>query len=336
MHSTHLGFVRGRSDMIRSKSRSPPLPYLPPTPRELSPRPESAFEDFILFDAPETRPSSGAFASSVSSPRSDMGARPPTLSEILLDQAPPPWSLAAFTAYLSNNHCMETLEFTLDLRRYSDSFALVYGGNQPAVPNDVEYLSNLWDRLIAVYITPCSAREINIPSRVRDQLLSLSSRPTPPHPSVLEEAGLIIHELMNDSVLVPFLESVSPMQLDEPSHHDSHHKLPPYFNIARGRTSPRSSSRTGSSHEMEGLTDDSEGGSPAAMEPMTPPTTPPSSTDWGFNNSPGGLQRAMAAQKEGWKKMGAKLGFNRRSSSKRSPPTSSVPGHEANRHGNIM
>ncbi|KAK7227084.1 hypothetical protein V2G26_015087 [Clonostachys chloroleuca] len=285
--------------MIRSKSRSPPLPYLPPTPRELSPRPESAFEDFILFDAPETRPSSGAFASSVSSPRSDMGARPPTLSEILLDQAPPPWSLAAFTAYLSNNHCMETLEFTLDLRRYSDSFALVYGGNQPAVPNDVEYLSNLWDRLIAVYITPCSAREINIPSRVRDQLLSLSSRPTPPHPSVLEEAGRIIHELMNDSVLVPFLES-----------------LPPYFNIARGRTSPRSSSRTGSSHEMEGLTDDSEGGSPAAMEPMTPPTTPPSSTDWGFNNSPARLQPQKFLETI--------------------PPTSSVPGHEANRHGNIM
>lgn len=316
-------------DMIRSKLKEPPAPYLSPSPE--TSRPSSAFDDFTLFDASDSRHSSGFFASTTSSPRSMMEARPPTLTEILLDVAPAPWTQAAFTAYLSTNHCMETLEFTLDLQKYAAIYDQI-SADCPSSLKGNETLCALWEKLINVYIAPCSTREINIPSRVRDRLLHIRNpaNPTPPHPSVLEEAGRIIHELMNDSLLVPFLESVSPMHLDSPT--EQHHrspKFPPYLSVGRAV-----SSRSGSTHafDSEGLTDDSDGASPPAIEPMTPPTTPPTSTDWGFSNSPGGLQRAMAAQKEGWKKVGAKFGFNRKSSNKQMAPTSSTPAEMGRRN----
>jgi hypothetical protein len=276
----------------------------------------------------DSRRTSGVFTSSPSSPRSAMGSNPPTLTEILLDVAPPPWTLSAFTAYLSQNHCMETLEFTLDLQRY----AAVHDQIQADCASDPHaraHLCDLWDKLMQVYIAPCSPREVNIPSRVRDQLLRLPATPEPPHPMHLEEAGRIVHELMNDSLLVPFLESVSPLNLDSSSNtHARSPVYPPYLNVGGVAT------RSGSNHaiESEGLTDDSDGNSPPIMEPMTPPTTPPASTDW--THSPGGFQRAMAAHSKGWKKMGAKLGFNRKASSKRPTPTSYNGG--ASRHSNPL
>jgi hypothetical protein len=36
--------------------------------------------------------------------------RRPNLRDILANTSPPPWTLAAFMAYLSNNHCLETLD----------------------------------------------------------------------------------------------------------------------------------------------------------------------------------------------------------------------------------
>jgi hypothetical protein len=325
--------------MHKSKShKTPPSPFLSPClqfPIQEPPtRPSSAFEDFTLFDVPDSRPSSGLFASTPSSPRSAMGTQPPTLTEILLDVAPPPWTLSAFMAYLSTNHCMESLEFTLDLQRY----AAIYDQNLADHPSSLEsnaQLGHLWDKLINVYVAPCSPREINIPSPVRDRLLRIPARPEPPHPRALEEAGRIIHELMNDSLLVPFLESVSPLHLDTSAgHHHGHSSpFPPYLSVGAGSSSPRTGSTHGSDLEG-GLTDDSDGYSPPANEPMTPPTTPPTSADWGFPHSPGGLQRAMAAQKEGWKKFGAKLGLHRKDQpTKRPAPTSSDP---TNRHSNPL
>lgn len=320
--------------MIRPRSNKlPPEPYLSPTLQEPATRPSSAFEDFTLFDVPDSRPSSGLFASTPSTPRSAMGSRPPTLTEILLDVAPPPWTLSAFMAYLSSNHCMESLEFTLDLQRYAAIYDQILADNNASLESNAQ-LGHLWDKLINVYVAPCSPREINIPSPVRDRLLRIPTNFEPPHPSALEEAGRIIHELMNDSLLVPFLESVSPLHLDTSAghHHHAHSpKFPPYLTVGAGASSPRS----GSTHafDSEGLTDDSDGYSPPPHEPMTPPTTPPTSAEWGFPHSPGGFQRAMAAQKEGWKKFGAKLGFKKEQSAKRPAPTSS---DSASRHSNPL
>ena len=308
--------------MINSASRkSPPSLYLSANPPELSSsRPSSAFEDFTLFDVTDSRPASGFFASSASSLRSTMGTNPPTLTEILLDVAPPPWTLSAFTAYLSQNHCMETLEFTLDLQRYAAVHDQLQAENGLGGSGN-QQLCALWEKLMQVYIAPCSPREINIPSRVRDRLLRLPGKPEPPHPRELEEAGRIVHELMNDSLLVPFLESASPMNLDSPVHDQAQSpKYPPYLDAGRGAGSSRSTSTH--AFDSEDLTDDSDGNSPPPMEPMTPPTTPPTSAEWGAS-SPGGLQRAMAAHSKGWKRVGAKLGFSRKGSAKRPTPTSS-------------
>lgn len=317
--------------VIPSSRQSSPQLFLSPDTHEPSPRPSSAFEDFTLFDVPDSRRNSGVFASSPSSPRSVMGTQPPTLTEILLDVASPPWTLSAFTAYLSQNHCMETIEFTLDLQRYAAVHDQIQADKaaDPATAN--KQLCTLWDKLMQVYIAPCSPREINIPSRVRDRLLRLPSQPEPPHPRELEEAGRIIHELMNDSLLVPFLESVSPMHLESSIDHTRSPVYPPYLDVGKS-----TGSRSTSTHafDSEGLTDDSDGHSPPTMEPMTPPTTPPTSAEWG--TSAGGLQRAMAAHSKGWKKVGAKLGFKSKPSTKRSTPTSSAPPTDTTRHGNSL
>lgn len=315
--------------MVISASNPPSL-YLCPDSRESSPRPSSAFEDFVLFDVPDSRRTSGVFASSPSSPRSAMGTNPPTLTEILLDVASPPWTLSAFTAYLSQNHCMETLEFTLDLQRY----ASVHDQIQAEASEDHQanaQLCALWDKLMQVYIAPCSPREINIPSRVRDRLLRLPGKPEPPHPRELEEAGRIVHELMNDSLLVPFLESVSTLSLENTSHERSP-KYPPYLDVGRVAGTSGSTSTSTGQFESDGLTDDSDGHSPPAMEPMTPPTTPPTSAEWASPS--GGFQRAMAAHNKGWKKVGAKLGFKGKSSTKRPTPTSTS--QDTTRHSNPL
>ncbi|OAA58832.1 Regulator of G protein signaling superfamily [Cordyceps fumosorosea ARSEF 2679] len=294
---------------------------LTPSPTELSPRPSSAFEDFYEIDT-YSRPASDFFASRPGSPRYIMAAhQPPTLSEILLDVSPPPYTLAAFMAYLSQNHCMETLEFTLDSQRYANYYQELASEAQ-CVTNANTRLSTLWQKLMQAYIVPCAPREVNIPSRVRDRLLMTHYNPVPPHPSALDEAGRIIYELMNDSLLVPFIESVAALQVD---HGEEQLRSPRSHTTAKSRTSQ--------SLDFEGLTDDSEGNSPATSEPMTPPTTPPTTSEWSFNASPGGLQRAVAAHNKGWKKMGEKLGFTRKASSRRPNATSSSSSGFGSRRG---
>jgi hypothetical protein len=294
-----------------------PSPYHPPL------RPSSAFETVLGLPTPTHPPNSTRMSSGPSSPNFAMGVQPPTLDDILLDASSPPYTLTAFMAYLSQNHCMETLEFTLDSQRYASFFNRL--ASQPPTSREaIDRVCESWEKLMQVYIIPCAPREVNIPSRVRDRLLSLNSRPTPPHPSELEEAGRIIYELMNDSLLVPFLESVAPIQLETPPTNEDHLRRSRDLTSTIKNVVPRLRSAT-SLHALEsdGLTDDSDGNSPPSMEPMTPPTTPPTS-EWGFTASPGGFHRAVAAHNKGWKKVGEKLGFGRKANGRRPTPTSST------------
>ncbi|RFU79848.1 regulator of g- signaling [Trichoderma arundinaceum] len=298
--------------MVKPRIR-PPLGGLCIIPKQQQPRPLSAFEEFN--DSSYTsysRPISFTSSSEASSPRHTMTGRPPTLNEILLDTAPPPWTLTAFMAYLSQNHCMETLEFTLDSQRYASVYEQYLSEATPS-DDSRDRVCAWWEKLMQVYIIPCAPREVNIPAQVRDGLLRVPYGPNPPHPSELTEAGHIIYELMNDSLLVPFLESVSPPAAEH--HHDFHLGSP---KASSDRTAASSST------DPETLLVDSDGNSPSVTEPMTPPTTPPTS-EWTFNTSPGGFHRAVAAHNKGWKKVGAKLGFSRKSSSRRTTPTSSGP-----------
>ncbi|EEU42761.1 uncharacterized protein NECHADRAFT_95673 [Fusarium vanettenii 77-13-4] len=270
--------------LSRSRRQSPEClsPTLPPP----SPQPSSAFEDFFEIDSAPSRPMSEAFMSGTSTPNGALGSRPPTLTEILLDAASPPWSLTAFMAYLSNNHCMESLEFTLDSQRYTAIFNEMITDNPNPTQEDHDRVCALWEKLMQVYIIPCAPREVNIPARIRDELLNLPCGPAPPHPSQLSETGRILYELMNDSLLVPFLQSVAPMQLDGPS--DEHARGSRRSSNSNGRMGAPVRSMNSIHHiESDSMTDDSDCNSPPGMEPMTPPTTPPIS-EWGFTTSPGG------------------------------------------------
>ncbi|KAI5360333.1 Putative RGS domain-containing protein [Septoria linicola] len=139
--------------------------------------------------------------------------RRPNLREILANTSPPPWTLAAFMAYLSNNHCLETLEFTMDAGRYKKHYAKMMSRAQSdGVPpaKDREYVQALWQRLVEAYIQPNGSREVNLPSDVRDPIINLKAKDMPPSPETLDPAVTKIYELMEESVLVPFLNSVYP------------------------------------------------------------------------------------------------------------------------------
>ncbi|KAG7048019.1 regulator of G-protein signaling [Colletotrichum scovillei] len=247
---------------------------------------------------------------------------PPTLSEILSNTSTPPWTLAAFMAYLSQNHCLETLEFTMDADRYRKAYEQIIT-NQEWIGDGKEHVCSLWEKLMQAYIIPYAPREVNLPSPVRNHLTNLDCSSAPPPPSELDDAVRIVYELMNDSVLVPFIESVQPGHGDCRMAEDEGRpgrlrlraegagarseepvkspKFLPQLTLGRSGATSRSASASGEQAEREGLTDDSGSAVSPGTEPMTPPTTPPTS-DWTFSTSPGGLQRALTAHNNGWKK----------------------------------
>ena len=206
-----------RSAMRRSKSRKPPSLHLKTSSRETSPRCSSVLSDCDADD--EGFMSSGDFLPSrplsLSIPSgSPYCPRRPTLQEVLSNTAPPPWTLAAFMAYLSQNHCLETLEFTMDAERYTKRYQdmIQKDPHTPVSPQtpECEYVRMLWQKLLDAYIEPNGPREVNLPSDTRNHLLSLPCTHTPPEPAELDPAVKIIYELMDESVLVPFLNSVTP------------------------------------------------------------------------------------------------------------------------------
>ncbi|KAI0850069.1 regulator of G protein signaling superfamily [Daldinia vernicosa] len=305
--------------------------YLNQSQTELS-RPPSVFEDWDQETAMETsRPTSLAI------PRTGSPfTNPPTLSEILSNTAPPPWTLSSFMAFLSQNHCLETLEFIMDAERYMIMYHQIAQGQ---APNGPATICSLWRKVIDAYIMPCAPREVNLPADVRDRLLQLPCcKANPPNPSELDEAVQIVRELINDSVLVPFLESVVSAtvesRVEEESqeyrqgrsrlriprdigHDDEASQSPrssylPHFIMGRGAGNRSTSASVETVFDL--VTDDSSPNSTPAAEPMTPPTTPPTS-DLSFNTSPNNLQKAISGNS--WKKMGAKLGLTKKNKSVR-------------------
>lgn len=213
-----MGYFKSAMRRSTTERKSPILYIHTIYPREPSPQCSSIWDaDDASFMSSETF-SSRPLSLAIPGPYCP---RRPTLSEVLLNAAPPPWTLSAFMAYLSQNHCLETLEFTMDASRYKQHFEEVFQA-PPASPAcsqspDREYVRMLWHRLLDAYIAPNAPREVNLPSEVRDRLVSLPCTQTPPDPLELDEAVKIIYELMNESVLVPFLNSVAPSRATSPS-----------------------------------------------------------------------------------------------------------------------
>ncbi|KAI9715967.1 MAG: hypothetical protein M1812_005601 [Candelaria pacifica] len=329
--------------------QSPPLAlYLSYSSRGSSPS-KSTFSDCDADDegTMSAEESTSSKPLMVAIPHGPYYPRQPTLAEVLSNKAPPPWSLTAFMAYLSQNHCLETLEFTMDASRYRKHFNKMAARNigTPVTTESQEpaYVRMLWQRLLEAYIVPNGPREVNLPGDVRDQLLSLPNTLAPPSPDSLDPAVKIIYELMDDSVLIPFLNSVSRLpgpQTTSLPYNTSDDNIYMHSLQERGNQRPRSRRQTPSSsvdfvsssysgtgystrtaqsshfnlsHGLEMraspsddyMTDGSGGASSPGHEPMTPPSTPPTSDIGG--NSP-------KSRNDGtWKKMTGKLGWKKRS-----------------------
>ncbi|KAI0394574.1 regulator of G protein signaling superfamily [Xylariaceae sp. FL0594] len=323
--------------MGRFRSRPSSLTYRNPPSRELTPS-SSDIEDWDAETVMDSlsRPTSWAI------PRTGSPyVNPPTLQDILSNTAPQPWTLSAFMAYLSQNHCLETLEFIMDAERYRAAYMQMLQGQ---VYFGTDYVCELWEKIIGAYILPGAPREVNIPAHVRDHLLGLMySISTPPDPTELDGSVHIVRELMNDSVLVPFLESVVPVTVEaqyeeemrvrhertrlrmakDGAISEEYNQSPittilPLFGKTRSNT--RSNSGLSDSTEFDMTDDSSSPGSTPMAEPVTPPTTPPLS-DFHFHPSPKALQRAISGTS--WKKVGAKLGLGKKSKSSRSSSSSS-------------
>jgi hypothetical protein len=137
----------------------------------------------------------------------------PTLDEVLNNTTTPPYTLNAFIKYLSKNHCLETLEFILEARRYRVSYNLLVKAAGESIGTTNSSLSvnlrMLYQLLLATYILPGAAREVNLTINVRDALLRHKDMPTPPLPKTLNPAVKSIHDLIEDSIFVSFLNSPS-------------------------------------------------------------------------------------------------------------------------------
>ncbi|KAI9773841.1 MAG: hypothetical protein M1840_006066 [Geoglossum simile] len=196
----------------RRSRRTPALPLLTTTTHRRAPPGcfyDCEADDEGTMSTGEYKPTSRPLSVAIPHAQGPYCPRWPTLAEILSNTAPPPWTLTQFMAYLSQNHCLETLEFTMDASRYRKHYNEAF--SSPISPdNDAcKYVKMLWQRLLDAYITPNGPREVNLPSDVRDRLLSLPNHEYPPPPDSLDSAVKIIYELMDGSVLVPFLNSIS-------------------------------------------------------------------------------------------------------------------------------
>ncbi|PSK34413.1 hypothetical protein B9Z65_8739 [Elsinoe australis] len=108
----------------------------------------------------------------------------------------------------------------MDATRYKKHYAKIMSKNadKGLSPQSKEAVNIkiLWQRLIEAYIRPNGSREINIPSEVRDPILNFDYTTNPPPPEALDIAVAKVYELMEESVLVPFLNSMSPRATQSP------------------------------------------------------------------------------------------------------------------------
>ena len=196
-------------------------PYTPePSPRlGPSPLPYDDLKDNFIMDEPaHTRPISVARKEGILSPNR------PTLEEVLANNAPAPYTLAAYTAFLSQQHCLETLEFVTEARKYGEQYdeaALELSGMPLTTDTDQGFeLSMIWSRILDIYVKPGAPREINLPAEERDDLVEYPYDLRPAPPAALEPAVKRMYDLMSDSIFIPFCNS-----LKVPSHAQTYSAL---------------------------------------------------------------------------------------------------------------
>ncbi|KAI1840015.1 hypothetical protein JX266_013787 [Neoarthrinium moseri] len=140
---------------------------------------------------------------------SALGLEVPSLKGILSNTASPPWTLSAFTAYMSESHCLETLEFLIEAEHYRVAYLENVSATETST-NGASTLCSLWLKMMDAYIMPHAPREVNLPALIRDRLLRLEyAAHSVPDPAELDKAVGTVHDLVSDSLLTTFLLSAA-------------------------------------------------------------------------------------------------------------------------------
>jgi hypothetical protein len=220
-HKRGPGVRNKESAMITRKTEavvsSIVWPYTPePSPRLAVVAPSGEIENDFIMSRDEHRP---ARPISLAVPRDQTSALSPggkpTLDDVLNNRAPQPYTLSAFMAYLSQQHCLETLAFTLDARKYREKYdtasAHLAGVPLNCQSDEGDELQQEWTRILNIYIRPGAPQEINLPSEERNDLLHWPFGVKPPPPEALEPSVKRMHDLMSDSIFIPFCNSLRPV-----------------------------------------------------------------------------------------------------------------------------
>lgn len=136
----------------------------------------------------------------------------PTLDDVLLGRAPAPYTLAAYTSFLAQQHCLETLDFVTEAKQYADKYD-EYSAHYSGMPLTTESsegfeLQQDWIRIMDIFVKPGAPREINLPAEERDDMVDEPIEPRPPRPEALDPAVQRMRDLMSDSIFIPFCNSV--------------------------------------------------------------------------------------------------------------------------------
>ncbi|KAK5090989.1 hypothetical protein LTS08_002101 [Lithohypha guttulata] len=174
----------------------------------------------------------------------------PTLDDVLNGRAAPPYTLAAYTAFLSQQHCLETLEFVTEAKKYATKYD-EYSANFHGMPMTTESaegheLQQDWVRILDIYVKPGAPREINLPAEERDDLVEEATEPKPPKPEALDPAVRRMRDLMSDSIFIPFCNSVKTV-----SHAATYNALSDFARPNLGDASTMTYDDRGSAHRRQ-------------------------------------------------------------------------------------
>ena len=123
------------------------------------------------------------------------------------DESPRPYTFNAFLDFLTQNHCIETLDFISEAKNYRHAYgAYSASTDNNNIVQDPTLVIKQWRRLIATYISPGSPNEVNLPDYIKDALLGIVDvTASPPSPKQLKPAINHAYEILIEDALVPFI-----------------------------------------------------------------------------------------------------------------------------------
>lgn len=122
----------------------------------------------------------------------------PTLDEIVSPDTHltdcGPYNRGAFVQFLANAHCMENLEFIVELDRFMAKFASISHMLNDDSVREHDRLLHQWHVIHKVFLQPDAVKEVNIPGQLRSNLYG----EVLPHTKQVVQIRALIYELLLD------------------------------------------------------------------------------------------------------------------------------------------